>query len=46
MLMKKLHFEIDIEAAPAKIWEALWDKQNYSIWCNEFCEGTFVILVN
>ncbi|WMW77055.1 SRPBCC domain-containing protein [Flavobacterium sp. 20NA77.7] len=41
MLIKKLHFEIDIEAAPAKIWEALWDKQNYSIWCNEFCEGTY-----
>lgn len=39
--MQKLVFQIDIQATPEKIWTALWQPQNYTTWCNEFCEGTY-----
>ena len=41
MALVKLIFQIDIQAEPKKIWKALWDKENYTTWCNAFCEGTY-----
>lgn len=38
--MKKLHFNILIEASPAKVWKVLWDKQLYMEWTKVFAEGS------
>ncbi len=41
MFMKKLHFEIDIYAPSHHIWQALWEPNNYTTWCNAFCKDTY-----
>lgn len=39
--MEKLHFEIEINAEPAKVWSVLWDDISYRQWTTAFKEGSF-----
>ncbi len=39
--MKTLRFTLTINASPEKVWNALWDLENYKIWTNPFCEGSY-----
>lgn len=32
--MKQLAYEIEINATPEKVWNALWNQENYKIWSN------------
>ncbi len=38
---ERLVFDIEIKAAPEKVWESLWKDENYRIWTTPFCEGSF-----
>ncbi|HEX9979092.1 MAG TPA: SRPBCC domain-containing protein [Flavobacterium sp.] len=40
--MKRLNFSISINAPATKVWEALWDDNNYREWTSVFCEGSYV----
>lgn len=39
--IKKLVFEIDINATKEKVWAALWGKESYTAWTKPFCEGSY-----
>lgn len=39
--MKKLVYNIQINASPEKVWNALWDLENYKKWTHVFCPGTY-----
>ena len=39
--MQKLEFQINIHASKEKVWNCLWDVENYKKWTNEFCEGSY-----
>jgi hypothetical protein len=39
--MKTLVFKININASPEKVWQSLWQLENYKIWTNPFCEGSY-----
>lgn len=39
--MKTLHFEININATPEKVWTSLWDLESYKIWTRPFGEGSY-----
>lgn len=39
--MKTLHFEINIKARPARVWECLWDSESYKIWTKPFSEESY-----
>lgn len=39
--IKKLVFEIDINATKEKVWAALWEKESYTAWTKPFCEGSY-----
>lgn len=39
--IKKLVFNIEIEAKPEKVWYFLFDPENYKNWTNVFCEGSY-----
>ncbi|WP_158605944.1 SRPBCC domain-containing protein [Taibaiella sp. KBW10] len=39
--IERLPFTIEINAPKEKVWEALWDKDKYTIWTNPFCEGSY-----
>ncbi len=39
--MKKLHFEIDINASPEKVWDAVVDDRKYREWTSAFQEGSY-----
>lgn len=39
--MKILTFTTEINASPQRVWEALWQPQNYTHWASAFQEGTF-----
>ena len=39
--MKKLQFTIQINAPREKVWEALWNDQNYREWTSVFHEGSY-----
>lgn len=41
--MKKLTFTIDINAPKEKVWNSLWDDENYENWTTPFCEGTYTV---
>lgn len=41
--MKRLEFNIEINATPEKIWKVLWDDTTYRDWVSVFCEGTYAI---
>ena len=38
--MKKLEFTIEIIASKEKVWDALWNDQNYRNWTSVFHEGS------
>lgn len=39
--MRKLQFSIQINASKEKVWEALWDTDNYRKWASAFQEGSY-----
>ena len=39
--MKKLEFSIEINASKEKLWEALWNEQNYQAWTATFIRGSY-----
>lgn len=39
--MKTLHFEININAGPEKVWKSIWDLDNYKVWTKPFGEGSY-----
>lgn len=41
--MKKIEFEIEINAKADKVWFALWDDIHYRIWVSPFCKGAYAI---
>lgn len=40
--IEKLIFEIEINANPETVWSKLWENENYSIWTEPFCEGSYL----
>lgn len=40
--MKKLHFDVLIDAKPEQVWEVLWGDQSYRDWTSVFSEGSQV----
>ena len=39
--MKNLTFEIEINAPADKVWNAMWEEENYKKWTAAFCEGSY-----
>ncbi|WP_343663344.1 SRPBCC domain-containing protein [Chryseobacterium mucoviscidosis] len=39
--MEKLHFDIQINAEPEKVWSVLWDDFSFRQWTSAFTEGSF-----
>ena len=39
--MKKLQFSIEINAPKEKVWDTLWQDENYRKWTSVFMEGSF-----
>lgn len=39
--VKKLCFICEIQAAPDKVWNNLWDLEKYRIWAGEFTRGSY-----
>lgn len=39
--MEKLHFDIQINAEPEKVWSVLWDDFSFRQWTSAFKEGSF-----
>ena len=39
--MKKLEFTIEINAPKEKVWQALWQDENYRIWTSVFQPGSY-----
>lgn len=39
--IRKLKFDIEINATPIKVWKKLWEKDNYTLWTQPFCPGTY-----
>lgn len=39
--MKDLHFDIDIAAAPARVWDCMFDPIAYRDWTRAFAEGSY-----
>ncbi|WP_144282932.1 SRPBCC domain-containing protein [Chryseobacterium echinoideorum] len=39
--MKKLHYQIKINAEPEKVWTTLWEDMHYRQWSSAFCKGSF-----
>lgn len=41
--MKKLQFNISIQASAERVWQVLWNDTTYRQWASVFCEGTHAI---
>jgi uncharacterized protein YndB with AHSA1/START domain len=39
--IKKLTFEVKIEASAETVWNKMWDKKSYTEWTTPFCAGTY-----
>lgn len=39
--MEKLHFNVQINAEPEKVWSVLWDDFSFRQWTSAFTEGSF-----
>ena len=39
--MKNLTFEIEINAPADKVWNAMWNEENYKKWTAAFCQGLY-----
>lgn len=42
-MLKTLRFSEDIEASKEKVWEALWEDDNYRQWTSVFSEGSHAV---
>ena len=41
--LKKISFSTNIKAPKAKVWNALWDDENYKTWTTAFAEGSHAV---
>jgi len=41
--MKRLEFNIEINATPEKVWQILWNDTTYREWTTIFCEGSYAV---
>lgn len=41
--METLEFDINISAAPEKVWTVLWDDMHYRQWTSAFTKGSFYV---
>jgi len=41
--LQKLNFSISINASKEKVWNALWDSENYKKWTSAFSEGSHAV---
>lgn len=41
--METLKYNIEINAAPEKVWTTLWDDMSYRQWTSAFTEGSFYV---
>jgi hypothetical protein len=41
--MEKLHFTININASKEKVWDCLWQDENYRKWTSAFFEGSYAV---
>ncbi len=39
--MKKIEFQVDINASAQKVWQVMWFHQTYKKWTTVFCEGSY-----
>ncbi len=39
--IERLVFEVEIKAPTSRIWNSLWDHENYKVWTMPFCEGSY-----
>ena len=39
--MKKLEFTIEINASAEKVWDVLWEDENYRNWTSTFIKGSY-----
>lgn len=39
--MKQLEYSTEIKANPEKVWETLWDLENYKKWASSLNEGSY-----
>jgi hypothetical protein len=39
--METLIFKVNIKASQDTVWQSLWLPENYKIWTNPFCEGSY-----
>jgi uncharacterized protein YndB with AHSA1/START domain len=39
--IERVTFELEIKASPQTVWSKLWDKDNYTLWTDPFCEGSY-----
>lgn len=42
-MLKKIHFNINIEAPAQKVWDVLWQDKTYRAWTSTFGEGSHAI---
>jgi len=42
-VMKKLVFNIEINASREKIWDVLWNDRTYRIWTSVFSDGSYAV---
>jgi len=40
--IRKLVFDIEIQAPASKVWQMLWEGENYTRWTEPFCPGTYI----
>jgi hypothetical protein len=41
--MEKLHFTVNISAPKEKVWDCLWQDENYRKWTSAFHEGSYAV---
>lgn len=41
--MQKLLFKITLKASPEKVWNSLWEIENYKKWTGIFCQGSYYV---
>lgn len=41
--MKQIQFQIEINAPANKVWDALWEDDNYRKWVSVFCDGSYAV---
>jgi len=44
--MQKINFSTSINAPKEKVWETLWNEDNYRKWTSAFCEGSYAVTDN